>query len=162
VPKVPRGGAPGGGLSQRVFLRRAVRGIPMKVGVPMREFRGVTLKTLPADGDQPATVVVMLEHRDSALSVPLFVADRGDEAMVEWKSWSRVLGVPLLVDDGEGALREPFQRLGQISVGPSLPRKKRRAAIRWRRSSIMMRRKPGRPTFGATVHREEREIIARD
>ncbi len=147
---------------ERVVLRRAVRGIPMKVGVPIRDFRGVTLKTLPPDGDQPAAVAVMLEHRDTALSVPLFVADRGDEAMAEWKSWSRVLGVPLLVDDGDGTVREPFQRLGQLNVGPALARKKRRAAIRWRRPSILMRRKPGRPMADASVHREEREIIARD
>jgi len=130
--------------------------------VPMSDFRGVTLKTLPPDGEEPAAVAVMLEHRDSALSVPLFVADRGDEAMAEWKCWSRVLGVPLLVDDGEGALREPFQKLGQLSVGAASPRKKRRAAIRWRRPSILMRRKPGRPMVGAPVHRDEREIIARN
>jgi len=147
---------------ERVVLRRAVRGIPMKVGVPIREFRGVTLRTLPPDGDQPAAVAVMLEHRDSALTVPLFVADEGDEAMVEWKSWSRVLGVPLLVGDGDGALREPFRRIGQLGVGAVLPRKKRRAAIRWRRPSILMRRKPGRPATEPTVHRREREIIARD
>ena len=104
----------------------------------------------------------MLEHRDSALTVPLFVADEGDEAMVEWKSWSRVLGVPLLVDDGDGALREPFRRIGQLGVGAVLPRKKRRAAIRWRRPSILMRRKPGRPATEPAVHRREREIIARD
>jgi hypothetical protein len=147
---------------ERVVLRRAVRGIPMKVGVPMREFRGVTLKTLPPDGDQPAAVAVMLEHRDSALSVPLFVADEGDEAMAEWKCWGRVLGVPLLVTDGDGALREPFHRLGRLDVGPTRPRRKRRAAIRWRRPSILMRRKPGRPASVATVHRDEREIIAQD
>ena len=82
--------------------------------------------------------------------------------MAEWKSWSRVLGVPLLVDDGDGTVREPFQRLGQLNVGPALARKKRRAAIRWRRPSILMRRKPGRPMADASVHREEREIIARD
>ena len=147
---------------ERVVLRRAVHGIPMKVGVPIREFRGVTLKTLPPDGDQPAAVAVMLEHRDSALSVPLFVADAGDEAMAEWKCWGRVLGVPLLVTDGDGTLREPFRRLGQLEVGPSGPRRKRRAAIRWRRPSIMMRRKPGRPAADSAVHRGEREIVARD
>jgi hypothetical protein len=147
---------------ERVVLRRAVRGIPMKVGVPMSDFRGVTLKTLPPDGDQPAVVAVMLEHRDSALSVPLFVADAGDEAMAEWKCWSRVLGVPLLVDDGEGALREPFQKLGQIEIGRTSSRKKRRAAIRWRRPSILMRRKPGWPSVSPSVHRDEREIIAQD
>jgi hypothetical protein len=146
---------------ERVVLRRAVRGIPMKVGVPIREFRGVTLRTLPPEGGEPAAVAVMLEHRDSALSVPLFVADAGDEAMVEWKSWSRVLGVPLLVDDGDGALREPFHRLGRLNIGAVLPRKKRRAAIRWRRPSILMRRKAGRPVTEPAVHRDEREIIAR-
>jgi hypothetical protein len=82
--------------------------------------------------------------------------------MAEWKSWSRVLGVPLLVDDGDGALREPFQRLGQLGVGPVSPRKKRRAAIRWRRPSILMRRKPGRAVAEPVVRRGEREIIARD
>jgi hypothetical protein len=147
---------------ERVVLRRAVRGIPMKVGVPIREFRGVTLKMLPPEGDEPAAVAVMLEHRDSALSVPLFVAGEGCEAMVEWKSWSRVLGVPLLVDDGDGALREPFRRLGQLNIGPTAPRKKRRAAIRWRRPSILLRRKAARPATEPAVHRGEREIIARD
>src|ERR1043166_6976359 len=118
---------------ERVVLRRAVRGIPMKVGVPMSDFRGVMLTTLPPDGEQPAAVAVMLEHRDSALSVPLFVANEGDEAMAEWKCWGRVLGVPLLVTDGDGALREPFHRLGRLDVGETRPRRKRRAAIRWRR-----------------------------
>ena len=40
--------------------------------------------------------------------------------------------------------------------------KTRRAAIRWRRPSILMRRKPGRPAPEPAVHRREREIIARD
>lgn len=147
---------------ERVVLRRAVCGIPMKVDVRIREFLGVTLRTLPPDGDEPAAVAVMLEHRDSALSVPLFVADAGCEVMAEWKSWSQVLGVPLLVDDGDGALREPLQRLGKLGVGPAAPRKRRRAAVRWRRPAILMRRKPGRPAAEPVLHRGEREIIARD
>jgi hypothetical protein len=133
----------------------------MKVGVPLREFRGVVLRTLPPEGHEPAAVSVTLEHRDDALTVPLYVAAEGDDAMAEWKSWSRVLGVPLLVDDGEGALREPFRRIGRIGIGSPAPRRRRRAAIKWRRPSILMRRKPGRPQAAPTVHRE-REIIARN
>src|SRR5262245_2123333 len=38
---------------ERVVLRRAVRGIRMNVGVPVREFRGVSMRTLPPEGDQP-------------------------------------------------------------------------------------------------------------
>ena len=147
---------------ERVVLNRAVAGIRMKVGVPLREFRGVALRTLPPDGGEPAVVAIMLEHRDDALTVPLYVATEGDDAMAEWKSWSRVLGVPLLVADDEGALREPFRRIGRIGLGRPAPRRRRRAAIKWRRPSILMRRKPGRPSATPAVHRGEREIIARN
>ena len=147
---------------ERVVLRREVRGIPMTIGVNVREFAGVTMRTLPPEGDEPAAVAVMLEHRDNGLSVPLFVATEGDDAMAQWKSWGRVLGVPLLVCDGDGALREPFRRIGRLGVGAPAPRRRRRAAIKWRRPSILMRRKPGRPSAEPTVHRGEREIIARN
>jgi hypothetical protein len=147
---------------ERIVLRREVRGIRMTIGVNVREFAGVTMRTLPPEGGEPAAVAVVLEHRDHGLSVPLFVATEGDDAMAQWKSWGRVLGVPLLVADGDGTLREPFRRIGRIGVGQPTPRRRRRSAIKWRRPSILMRRKPGRPSAEPTVHRGEREIVARD
>src|SRR5262245_52216809 len=96
----------------RVVLRRAVRGIRMNVGVPVAEFHGVSMRMLPPEGDEPAATAVMLEHRDAGLSVPLFMASDGGDAAAEWKSWGRVLGVPLLVVEADGALREPFPRVG--------------------------------------------------
>ncbi|MEA2908137.1 MAG: hypothetical protein QOJ15_218, partial [Bradyrhizobium sp.] len=105
---------------------------------------------------------IMLEHRDIGLTVPLFVATEGDDAVAQWKSWARVLGVPLLVADGDGALREPLRRIGRLAVGQSAPRRRRRSAIKWRRPSILMRRKPGRPSAHPRVYRGEREIIARN
>jgi hypothetical protein len=92
----------------------------------------------------------------------LFVATDSDDAVAQWKSWGRVLGVPLLVVEDNGALREPFRRLGRINVGVPTPRRRRRTAIKRRRASILMRRKPGRSTATPTVFRGEREIIARD
>src|SRR5690349_7550662 len=147
---------------ERVMLKREVRGIPMKIGVNIREFAGIALRTLPPEGDEPAAVAVMLEHRDTGLTVPLFVATEGDDAMAEWKSWGRVLGVPLLVAEPDGALREPFRRIGLLAVGETAPRRRRRAAIKWRRPSILMRRKPGRPSTAPIVHRGEYEMIACD
>ncbi len=147
---------------ERVVVRRAVRGIPMKVGVQIATFRGVSLRMLPPEGDDPAVVAVMLEHRDGALSVPVFVSADGDDALAAWKSWGRVLGLPLLVVEEDGALREPFSRIGRLDVNAPQARRKRRAAIRWRRPSILMRRKPGRPQAAPQVHRSEREIIARN
>lgn len=146
----------------RVVLNRAVAGIRMKVGVPLREFTGVTMRTLPPENGEPAAVAVMLEHRDSGLTVPLYVATEGDDALAQWKCWGRVLGVPLLVTDADGTPREPFRRIGGVGLGTPGPRRRRRAAIKWRRPSILMRRKPGRPAGVPTVHRGEREIIARN
>jgi hypothetical protein len=147
---------------ERVVFRREVHGIPMKIGVNVREFAGVSLCTLPPEGENPAAVAIMLEHRDQGLTIPLFVAAEGDDALAQWKSWGRVLGVPLLVAEADGALREPFRRIGRLAVSEPSPRRRRRAAIRWRRPSILMRRKPGRPAAVPTVHRGEREIIARN
>jgi hypothetical protein len=146
----------------RVVLRRAVRGMQMNVGVPVAEFRGVSMRLLPAEGEEPAATAIMLEHRDNGLSVPLFMAADGDDLVAEWKSWSRVLGLPLLVVEGDGSLREPFQRIGGIGVGKPSPRRRRRGAIKWRRPRFLMRRKPGRLSAEPLVHRAEREIIARN
>jgi hypothetical protein len=146
----------------RIVLRREVSGISMKIGVPVTEFTGVTMRTLPPEGEEPAAVAIMLEHRDNGLTVPLFVATEGDDAMAQWKSWARVLGVPLLVADDDGALREPFRRIGRLAVGQPAPRRRRRSAVKWRRPSILMRRKPGRPSANPNVYRGEREIIARN
>ena len=147
---------------ERVVLRRAVRGIRMKVGVPLHEFRGVSIRTLPPESEELAAVAVMLEHRDSGLSVPLFVAAEGDDAVAQWKCWARVLGVPLLVEESDGSLREPFRRIGRVGVRAPTPRRRRRGALRRRRPAILMRRKPGRRIAEPTVHRGEREIIACD
>jgi hypothetical protein len=146
----------------RVMLRRAVSGIRMNVGVPVSAFRGVTLRLLPAEGDEPAAIAIVLEHTDPGLSVPVFVASEAEDASAIWRSWSRVLGLPLLIDEGDGTLREPFQRLGRMTITAPKPRRRRRAAIKWRRPSILMRRKPGRPASELTIYRGEHEIIARN
>src|ERR1700748_2874242 len=64
---------------ERVVLKRAVAGIAMKVGVPVQEFSGAPMRMLPPEGNEPAAMAVMLEHRDTGLTVPLFVAAEGDE-----------------------------------------------------------------------------------
>jgi hypothetical protein len=147
---------------ERVTLKRAVSGIRMNVGVQISAFRGVTMRLLPAEGNEPAAIAIVLEHSDPGLSVPVFVSEDAEDASVNWKTWSRVLGLPLLVDEGDGALREPVKRLGRLAIGTAKPRRRRRAAIKWRRPSILMRRKVGRPASELTVYRGEHEIIARN
>jgi hypothetical protein len=146
---------------ERVVMRRAVRGIPMAVGVPVDEFRGLTLRVVSFADGGPRAVAVVLEHRDPSLSLPLHVAEDGEDVVVVCKAWSRVLRRPLLTDPVPRPCRR-VERLGALVTGGSGPRRNRRAALKQRRPSILMRRKAGRGLVGAAVHAGEREIIARN
>jgi hypothetical protein len=147
---------------ERVVVRRAVGGIYMRVSLKVAEFLGVAIRVIPPDEGSPGAIAVFLEHRDQGLSVPLFVAADGDaDVTAEWQRWARVLGLPLLIPDGEG-FREPFERIGAVRVDEPTPRRRSRSILWRRRPSILRRRKPGRALSEPQVHRGEREIIARN
>lgn len=146
----------------RVVLRRAVRGIRMNVGVPVSTFRGVALRLSEPADEKPASVAVILDHRDSGLSVPLLVAFDIDDVVAVWRAWGRVLRLPLLLVQSDGQTHEAFPQLGQIGVGEPAPRRRRSSAIKRRRPSILLRRRPGIQSDGSTVYCGEREIIARN
>lgn len=140
-----------------VILRRAVHGACIKISLPIGAFLGIVMRLLPPDGADPGAIAVMLEHDDPALSVPLFAAHDADEVLAEWHMWAGVFGLPPLIADNNGQLREPFRRLGAVRISDPCERS-RRSQPRRRRPSILMRRTAGRPSMA--VHRE-REIIAR-
>jgi hypothetical protein len=148
---------------ERVIVRRAVSGIRMRLSLKVSDFLGVAIRVMPPDESSDGGVAVMLEHRDPSLSVPLMVATGAENDVVaEWQRWARVLGLPLLIPDGEGAFREPFDRIGAVRVNAPVQRRRRRGSLRQRRPSILMRRKPGSRVETPPVRRGEREIIARN
>jgi len=51
---------------ERVTLRRSVRGVRMKVSVPVSAFLGVAMRLASPEALDAGTVAVMLEHRDPA------------------------------------------------------------------------------------------------
>jgi hypothetical protein len=114
------------------------------------------------DGESSGAVSIALEHRDPSLSLPLYRAADCTDILAEWQSWARVLGMPLLVAESDGRLREPFERIGALRVANPTRRRRSRSAIRKRRPSILLRRKAGHSIENAVVHRGEREIIARN
>jgi hypothetical protein len=147
---------------ERVVHRRAVAGIKMAVNVPVAAYLGVAVRMEPPAEGTPGSVAVVLEHRDPGLSLPLFEAADGTDIVAEWQTWARVLSLPLLVTEADGALREPFARLGALQVAVPRARRRRRSAIKARRPSILLRRKAGDTRVPRAVHRDEREIIARN
>jgi len=124
---------------ERVVLRRAVRGMQMAINVRVSDFTGVALR-----GNDEAQALVLV-HRDPSLSVPLLVGAEADELAQAWAVWSEIFALPQL---DEGA-RKPAAR------------RRRANAIRARRPKFLMRRRIAM-TRELTVHREEREIIARN
>ena len=124
---------------EQVILRRAVRGMRMAINVRVSDFTGVALR-----GNDEAQTLVLV-HRDPSLSIPLLVSADGDELVEAWAIWSELFALPQL---DEGA-RKPA------------PRRRRANAIRDRRPKFLMRRRTG-VARELSVHRAEREIIARN
>jgi hypothetical protein len=142
----------------RVVLRRAVRGMRMKIRLAVDAFVGVTL--VPA-GDGPAASII-LDHTDPGLSVPLLDQAPLDEAIVMWRAWGRVLGLSLRQCDADGNVHQVCPGRRSFEIPKETGRRRRRSTIKKRRPSILMRRKPGRHIGLSRVHRDEREIIARN
>jgi len=140
---------------ERVVVRRTVAGMRMAINLPVSAYRGISIRVFAA------SVAVVLEHRDASLALPLYVAPDGDGVTAEWRTWSDVLGLPLLVADESGAVHEPFPHIGALRIKQPCARRRRRNAIKRRRPSILLRRKVTR-VAAAPLHRGEREIVARD
>jgi len=146
---------------ERVLVLRTVRGTRMRLNLPLGNFLGVVMRTLPADAASAGAVALVLEHRDPALCVLLQLAE-ADDAIADWRLWGRALGRPLLIAESGGALRAPFPSMGALTIGNAAPRRRRRTALKRRRPLIFARRSRGQIAIAPTVHRGEREIIARN
>ena len=127
---------------ERVVLHRAVKGMRMAINVRVRDFLGVALRNV----DDEAKVLVLV-HRDPALNIPLCESADHEEIVSAWLKWSDIFALPQLMEDA-----------------PSQPavRRRRHNAIRARRPKFLVRRRLGNLTNTESIHRDEREIIARD
>jgi hypothetical protein len=146
---------------KRVVMRRSLAGMRMAISLPVSCFLGVALRIIPPNAASEGAVAIVLEHSDAALAIPLFTAPDGKDAVAEWRAWGRVLGLPLLVADADGLLREPFRRIGALSVAGPLGRRRRGSALKRRKPRILARRRSARLPAPPRIHRDEWEIIAR-
>jgi len=125
---------------ERVVLRRAVQGMRMAINLRVSDFRGIALR-----GGDEAQMLVLL-HRDPSLNIPLCVSTDPEEIAAAWQTWSDIFALPQLAEE----------------VCEPAPRRRRRNAVWARRPKFLVRRRGGGPLDGTNVHRDEREIIARN
>jgi hypothetical protein len=147
---------------ERVVLRRSLHGMRMALNMPVAAFDGISLLLVPGEGGGEDALAVVLKHNDPALTLPLFVTSQPDEALAEWRAWSQVLAVPLLLAEQGAASSVSIAQLGQLHIERPRPRRRRRSALKARRPLILLRRGFGKLTEATPVHRGEREIIARN
>jgi hypothetical protein len=145
---------------RHVVLMRSVRGVPMRLNLSLAAYLGVSVRLSVNGTDSADKMALVLEHRDAALSVPLQIVNE-ETVVADWQRWGRLLGQKLLVWDGE-RLREPEAGSAGIQAGEASPRRPRRSALRHRRPKIFRRRNRAMRWCDAVVHRNEREIIARN
>jgi hypothetical protein len=147
---------------ERVVLRPVSRGIKTALNLPVAAYLGVAIRMEPPAGTAAGAVALVLEHPDPGLSLTLYRAADGTDIVAEWQAWGRTLGMPLLVAEADGRLREPFDRIGGVRVGPPISRRRRRSALRRRRPALPLQRRTGTLSATPLVHRGGREIIARN
>ena len=68
-------------------------------------------------------IIVELIHPDAARNVLLHVSFDGADASARWRSWSKELGLPALVEDRSGETRLADPKLGGVFLGEPQPHK---------------------------------------
>ena len=147
---------------ERVELRRVSRGIKLALNLPVAAYLGVAIRMEPPAGAAAGVVALVLEHSDPTLSLTLYRAVDGTDIVAEWRAWGRALSVPTLVADADGRLREPFDRIGGVRVGPPAARRRRQSPLRRRRPALPLRRRVGAPPATPRVQSSGCDIIARN
>ncbi|ODN71616.1 DUF6101 family protein [Methylobrevis pamukkalensis] len=142
--------------ARRVVMRRSLSGLPLTLTLPVTAYRGVAVR-IEARDDTRLGAVIELAHADPALTIPLLATDDLDEATLAWEGWSETFGLPMLLRETDGSLREMEAR-PSIETAEPLPRRRRPVAGR-RRPRFLMRRKCGHSRPMPVI--EGTEIIAR-
>ena len=127
-----------------ILIRRRVRGIDMKVGVPAATYRGVVLSLVDLPSGQ-TFYRVRLAHRDPDLDVTLHEARDDRDIVAEWKFWARRFLLPKFIEREPGNLEGAERMIGAVTLGRGATRRRRGATLSKRRPRLPLRRKPATP-----------------
>ena len=130
-------------------------GIPVSIALPARAFKGVAARAME-NGDGEVTVTLELHHHDPKCTVPLLVASDLYDVAADWRGWSDLFGLPMLMVEADGTIQSLEETLGKIKAAAPAPR--RRSPNRQRRPRFLARRKPG---LGIRMIVSGEEIIPR-
>jgi hypothetical protein len=139
-----------------IAIDRRVAGVRMRLALPIRAFRGVSLALV--ENARGSFYRVALDHRDPDLAVTLAEAKSEREIAAEWKAWAQFFNLPRLTLGPDRKLVVLDSSLGGVVLGAVQPRK-RGWPLKPRRSKISGLRKQAPGGRVMSVFRGEREII---
>src|SRR5512144_3160964 len=116
---------------ERVVLRRSLSGMRMALNMPVKAFDGISLQLVPGEDGDADILAVVLAHSDPSLTLPLYLTSRPDEALAEWRAWSEVLEVPLLLADSVAGSAN--SKLGDLRIERPRPPRRLRSTLKKRR-----------------------------
>ena len=128
--------------SDHVIVRRCVSGMRMSIELRITDFVGVGIRD---DDDQQ---LLVLEHRDPSLSIPLEMSNDPGAVQAAWRLWSATFSLPRIDVDG--------------TIAAPSPRRRRSHPLHSRRPQFLLRRRGGDPYAPLAVYRNEDEITAPD
>lgn len=140
-----------------VLKRRLDCGLPVSVALPQKAFKGVAARIVERP-NQPPLFMLELHHVDAQMCLPVLISESMDDIAADWHSWSRLMGLPMLLVDRTNQANPLYAQLGQLLVNRPIARRKRISMVK-HRPWFLRRRKCGNPT--SAVQLTPAEIIAR-
>lgn len=138
-----------------VTIGRRLRGVRMKIRVPIQAYRGIVLE-LQTVASGRLCYTVTLRHADGDLDVALHETFEEPEAVAMWRAWAKHLSVPLFLARPDGQL----QRFAPQSHCEPCGRRAQGVATKRSRGRFQRRRRVGGQIADAPSHKGEREIIS--
>ncbi|MEX0840270.1 MAG: DUF6101 family protein [Parvibaculum sp.] len=90
---------------------------------PLSAYDGIALRVVDRDRRRiEKSLLVELTHRTNPKrNLVVHASHDGLDAPARWRSWGRMLRLPLLVEDREGTLHPAERKLGALHVGEPQP-----------------------------------------
>lgn len=142
------------------IIERGNLGATSMVVLPMDVFNGVMVHVTPGGAPGSVSAKLVLKHADDALSIVLATTDQPEKLANCWPAWSKALDLPMIVRDMDGKIK-PIEVFSALPSASPAPRRKF-ALLTGRRPRFLVRRHIGVNPTQRIVHRDEREIIARN
>jgi hypothetical protein len=138
--------------------------LPISLALPANAFKGIAARAID-DGKGNSTVTLELHHTDADLCSPLLVDTHLHNIAGDWRAWSELYNIPMLMIEADGVARPLDEDMAQITHEPSIrsqpviTNRRRLANVAERRPRFLVRRKTG--PLGCRMLLSGREIIAR-